>query len=302
MALEDPALDDTAVFSTTPDEILEGIRRVATGADVEATVAYLLGRCGLSAPTGLTDAGLALFKTAWVLRHRDEARRSLGLALRALLPMQVLEQELLQFGAVPEDGALELLRLHRCMPPGLQVESLRRFFRGFAPTGLLVYSSKFKTVRAVEPPPDEARAGEARRLAAMVSPKTPFLNIARLRRIIRTLTGVVWWADRHFGARALEELAEELEVEHVSEMRILSGTATNVLTARSMKDFERFREEMAIKGVRAEWRADDDASDWHDRWLGDDVGAWNMPPVNNLFKNDYSEMLPTEGRPPFEEW
>jgi hypothetical protein len=95
----------------------------------------------------------------------------------------------------------------------------------------------------------------------MVSPKTPFLNIARLRRIIRTLTGVVWWADRHFGARALEELAEELDAERVAEVRIISGTALNVVTTRSMKDFERFREEMANKGIRSEWRADQDASD-----------------------------------------
>ncbi|MDQ6945978.1 MAG: hypothetical protein M3256_06820 [Actinomycetota bacterium] len=189
---------------------------------------------------GPTDAGVALFKTAWVLRHEEEARRCLGLAIRSLIPIQVLEQELLQFGAVPEEGALELLRLHRCLPPGFEVDSLRRFFRNFSSTGLLVYSSRFKTVRALEPPPDEARAGEERRLTAMVSPKTPFLNIARLRRIIRTLTGVVWWADRHFGARALEELAEELDSERVHEVRILSGTATSVLTDRSTKDFARF--------------------------------------------------------------
>jgi hypothetical protein len=296
------ALDDSAVFSTTPHALLEGIRQIATGDDCDATVEYLLRRCGLSSTDGPTEAGLALFKTAWVLRRMDDGLRSLGLALRALVPMQVLEQELLQFGAVPEEGALDLLRLHRCVPEDLDLGMLRKFFRSFPPTGLLVYSSKYKTVRALEPPADEARAGEERRLAAMVSPKTPFLNVARLRRIIRTLSGVVWWADRHFGARALEELAEELNVERLVEVRILSGTASNVVTPRSMKDFERFRQEMANKGILAEWRVDQTGSDWHDRWLGDDSSAWNMPPVNSLFKNDYSEMLPTDARPPFEEW
>jgi hypothetical protein len=142
------ALDDSAIFATTPDALLEGVRRAATGTDLDVAVEYLLRRSGLLAASGLTDAGMALFKTAWVLRHTEVSRRSLGLALRALVPIQVLEQELLQFGAVPEEGALELLRLHRCLPPDLQLDSLRRFFRHFSPTGLLVYSSKFKTVRA----------------------------------------------------------------------------------------------------------------------------------------------------------
>jgi hypothetical protein len=293
---------DSAIFSMTPEDILLGLHQVASGTTPDPSVDHILRRTGLATDSGLTTAGVALFKTAWVLNDEQESRRSLGLALRALVPIQVLEQELLQFGAVPDSGALELLRLHRCLSPDLQVESVRSFFRRFAPTGLFVYSNKYKTVRALEPPSDEVRAGEGRGLAAMVSPKTPFMNVVRLRRMIRTLAGVVWWADRHFGVRALEELAEELEPERVDQIRILSGTAPNVLTARSMKDFEGFRDEMRNKGIESEWRVDHAAGDCHDRWIGDDSGAWNMPPVNTLFKNDYSEMLPTDSRPPFEEW
>ena len=33
-----------------------------------------------------------------------------------------------------------------------------------------------------------------------------------------------------------------------------------------------------------------------------DVGGYNMPPTNTLFKGDYSEMLPVSERPPVEEW
>jgi hypothetical protein len=250
----------------------------------------------------LTDSGTALFKTAWVLKNKEKALAALGLAMRALVPVQVIEQELLHFGALPEDGALDLLKLHRAAPPDLSVEQVRRTFRNLAQVGLVVYSSKFKTVRAIAPPPDEIRAGEEHRLAAMVSPKTPYLNVVRLRRILRTLTGTVWWADRHFGVRGLEELAEELDPTAVAEVRILSGSAENVVTSKSLKDFERFRSEMAIKGVAAEWRVDSAAGDWHDRWLVGDNGAWNVPPVNTLFKNDHSEMLPTEARPPLVEW
>lgn len=40
----------------------------------------------------------------------------------------------------------------------------------------------------------------------------------------------------------------------------------------------------------------------HDRWLADDRVAWNVPPVNTLFKNDYSEIYPASERPPLEIW
>lgn len=281
---------------------MDGIRALGNFEPVDEPVLRLLTRMGLTGTSGLTEAGVALFKTRWVLNNEQDALASLGLAMRLLVPVQVVEQELMQFGAVQEDGALRLLKLHRAAPADMTVDAARKFFRNLAQVGLVVYSSKFKTVRAIAPPSDEARVGEERRLAAMVSPKTPFSNVARLRRIIRSLRGTVWWADRHFAARAFEELAEEIDSSTVSEIRILSGTAENVVTPRSLKDLERFKAEMAAKTVAVEWRVDDQASDWHDRWLVDDGGGWNIPPVNNLFKNDYSEILPTDSRPPLEEW
>ncbi len=296
-------MSDEALYRTTPEALLDGVRALATGTRPDQDVLHLLSRMGFVTDAGdLSAQGKALFKTAWVRRTADEAFAALGLAMRALNPVQVIEQELLLFGSVSEEGALDLLRLHRAAPLDLTVEAARKTFRNLAKVGLVVYSSKFKTVRALAPPPEELRAGEERRLAAMVSPKTPFMNVARLRRILRSLSGIVWWADRHFGVRALEEIAEEVQPDRVSEIRILSGAAQNVVTSRSLKDFERFRDEMGHKGVVAEWRVDSAPADWHDRWLVANEGAWNMPPVNTLFKNDHSEMLPTHARPPLEDW
>lgn len=169
--------------------------------------------------------------------------------------------------------------------------------------GFCARKPKPKTVRSLAAAPDAALAGEIQAIAAMVSPKTPYLNVVRLRRILRTLKGVVWWADPQFGARALEELAEELDTALITEIRILSGDAENVLSERSMKDYERFCLEMSIKGVIVEWRIDGRATrDWHDRWIADDRAVWNVPPVNILFKNDYSEISPSAERPPLLDW
>lgn len=301
--MPDEGFDDSEVFAVTPTRLLEAVRSAASAASVEPDCAYLLARCGLIESGDLTEAGRALFKLAWVLRKSDEAQQALGQALRQLTPIQVIEQELRGLGAVPEAGVLDLLVQHRAVGPDATVEYLRPTLRWLNGVGVLVYSTKLKAVRSLAPAPDAALAGEVQAIAAMVSPRTPYLNVVRLRRILRPLKGVVWWADPHFGARALEELAEELDTSVVTEVHILSGDAENVVSPKSMKDYERFRAEMANKGVAVEWRVDGKSTrDWHDRWVADDKTAWNVPPINTLLKNDYSEISPASERPPLADW
>lgn len=305
MVASEDALNDEVVFIVSPEVLLESIRGVAAEAerDVDRVAAHLLGRCGLLLDGELTEAGRALFKLAWVLRRSDEAERALGNALRQMTPIQVIEQELRGLGAVPEEGVLDLLRQHRAVRTTLTIADIRPTLRWLNKVGVLVYSTKLKTVRSLMPAPDAALAGEVQGIASMISPRTPFLNIVRLRRILRPLKGIVWWADPHFGARALEEIAEELNADFVSEVRILSGDAENVVSDRSMRDFRRFQTEMLNSGVRAEWRIDAHGiRDWHDRWVADDDVAWNVPPINTLLKNDYSEISPASQRPPLTEW
>lgn len=294
-------MDDSVVFKLRPEDLLAGIKAASTGSQIPTEVGYLLRRMGLVKDGSLTDAGVGLFRLAWVLRKQDDAERALAQAVRLLTPVQVIEQELRGMAGVPEDGVVDLLHQHRAMPMDYDAGALRTMLRWLNKMGVLVYSTKTKSVRSLAPAPDAALAGEVQAIAAMISPKTPYRNVVKLRRVIRPMGGVVWWADPHFGARALEELAEELEAPGVSEIRILSGDAANVLTDRSAKDFKRFTQEMATKGVAACWRFDPNR-DWHDRWLGDDKTVWNVPPVNTLFKNDYSEITPASERPPFEEW
>lgn len=296
-------MEDGLIFEHTPQELLNGVRAATTGESIDEEIAYLLGRMGLLLDTELTDAGRALFKLGWVLRRTDDAIAALGQAARQLTPIQVVEQELHGLGAVPEDGVLDLLVQHRAISAPVDGSNLRTTWRWLNSVKVLVYSTKNKTVRALAPTPDAALAGEVQAIAAMISPKTPYLNVVKLRRVIRQLRGVVWWIDAHFSARAFEELAEELDTSQVSEVRILSGDAENVLTKRSRGDLDRFVAEMAGKGVAVEWRVDPrGARDWHDRWLAADKVVWNVPPVNTLFKSDYSEIYPSTERPPLDEW
>lgn len=301
--LDDGLLDDGLLFEHTPQELLEGVRAATAAESIDEEVLYLLERMNLLKDGELTEPGRALFKLGWVLRRTDDAMAALGQAARQLTPIQVVEQELHGLGAVPEDGVLDLLIQHRAVSTPVDVSYLRATWRWLNAVKVLAYSTKSKTIRALAPAPDAALAGEVQAIAAMISPKTPYLNVVKLRRVIRQLKGVVWWVDAHFGFRAFEELAEELDVSQISEVRILSGDAENVLSERSKRELDRFTAEMAGKGVRVEWRVDPrGARDWHDRWLAADRVVWNVPPVNTLFKNDYSEIYPSTERPPLQEW
>jgi hypothetical protein len=300
-------VDGYLLFSFGQNQILTGVREVGTGGYiVEGDLSRLLELSGLIDPVEgddpkLSEAGLDLYRAAFVARDEQATKRLLGQALRSQLPVQVIAQELGNSAAVPEEGVISLLALHRVVDADFSIDSARPTFRWLNDLGVVVYSRQKKTVRFVPDDPGAAKAGEVANLSAMISPRTPFSNVARLRRLLRTQSGVVAWADQHFGSRAFEELVDELDPAKVTELRILSGSAPSVVSSKSFKDYERFRDEMKTKGIAVEWRVDG-TREWHDRWLIDDSSAYNLPPVNSLFANQYSEILPTKERPPVDEW
>jgi hypothetical protein len=303
--MADSVANDDVEFAFCADatRLLELTRAIGHGrAPNDSQDDRCLIRVGLVDASGLTERGEALFKLAYVQRDSAAAVHALGQSLRVLLPYQVLEQELVGFGTVSTEAIHDLLGLHRSLPADSSNVDVRSFLRSSNRLGIVKYSQRDNTVRVVATTPDAPLAGESADLAAIVSPKTPFSNVVRLRRILRALTGAVLWADPHFGHRALEELLE-VDTDKVLTIRIISGDAANVVTEKARANFTRFRDELAARGASAEWRVDAQADrDWHDRWLlGGDV-AYNMPPVNTLFKGDYSEMLPTPNRPPVDEW
>jgi superfamily II DNA or RNA helicase len=135
--------------------------------------------------------------------------------------------------------------------------------------------------------------------ATVVSARTPYSNVAAIRRILRNARGTVWWFDPNFSRRALEELDDELDRQHVRAVRIMSRT----LSPKDLRDFSRFRQEMQGQGIAAEWRISPEKL-FHDRFLADDARCMNVPPVNLIYQAEapYSEISPSTQRPPFEQW
>lgn len=120
----------------------------------------------------------------------------------------------------------------------------------------------------------------------------------RLRRVLRESEKYIWWADRYFNARGLEELIIAVDPAMVREVRILSGPDN--VDERARRDFARFREELEGKGIAAEWRVLKGFA--HDRMIVSENACFNVPSIDTVVRGQYSEILETPNRPPFEEW
>jgi hypothetical protein len=119
---------------------------------------------------------------------------------------------------------------------------------------------------------------------AYLDPAKPFTNELALRKVMRSLSGRVFWYEQHMSRKNLEPLMEEIDPEQVNDVHLLSGPAN--VTAKVKRAFESFVVEMRNKGVQVEWRVlpADVARDIHARVLFDDAAVWELPPINSLYK------------------
>lgn len=200
-------------------------------------------------------------------------------------------------GAVSFSGALHFLARHR-MADVDEPGPLRSFLQVLNQARIVAYSNKHQTVRITAPLPDGEE--EFAPVVRVVEPDRPYSNVRHLREILRRCDGYIWWAEPHFSRKGLEPLSDEADGERITEIRILSGPAA--VNEKAEKDWKRFHAEMAALGIIAEWRVMPAPLDWHDRFVLSRKEAWNVPPVNTLYKGDYSQASRTPSRPPFERW
>ena len=244
----------------------------------------------------LTDVG-DRFDEAWtVFGDRGAAEALLRDAFLALPQTEALVQGLHGRQPVRVDGALHLLARHAMADPSA-VSEFRAFLQRLNDMGVVAYSKKAQTVRILVavPGPEEPEP-----TVRVIERDRPYSNVVALRRTLRACRGHIWWVDAHFSRKGLEPLADEADGTLVTEIRILSGPAQ--VGADTGADFKRFKNEMATLGITAEWRVIERTDqEFHDRFIVTKGKAWNVPPINTLYKGDYSEISITS-LPPFEAW
>ncbi|MDQ3729639.1 MAG: hypothetical protein M3355_08615, partial [Actinomycetota bacterium] len=119
---------------------------------------------------------------------------------------------------------------------------------------------------------------------AYLHPDQPFTNDLALRRLLRQLSGEVFWYEQHMDRKALEVLIDELDRDNVTGLRLLSGPAN--LREKTKRAFDRFERELQAGGVPCEWRVlpADRAREIHARALFDAEGGYELPPLGSILK------------------
>jgi hypothetical protein len=237
-----------------------------------------------------------VFEEAYFIYDDAETARAIWRdALMSLPATQALMQGLHGRGPVSVAGTHHLLARHR-FATTQDERMVRNFLTVLNAAGIVAYSNKLQTVRILAPLPEELAA-----VVRVVERDRPYSNVLALREILRSCEGYIWWAEPHLPRKALEPLSYEADVASISEIRLLS--ADKHIDDMTQRDFKRFAAEMANRGIQAEWRVIPSSQmQWHDRFILGRRQAWNVPPVNTLFKGDYSEAARTPARPPFEDW
>lgn len=268
---------------------------MATGQPTASDVLHLLDLGLFSPDTGLTEAGRAIEDAYWIDGDQDLARPMLRQAYARTPVVEVLLQGLHGRGATPLKSALYLLQKHGLADgSAADLTRLRGILSMLNPFDLLKFAPKHQTVRSVTAP-EQQQAPVIR----VIEPDRPYSNIQQLRQTLRACKEFIVWIETHFPRKGLEPLAEEADSTRIQRIRILSGKAN--ADARAVADYQRFRAEMKNGGISAEWRILDPMPT-HDRYIITKDAAWNVPPVNTLYKGDFSEILKTTTKPPYEGW
>jgi hypothetical protein len=165
---------------------------------------------------------------------------------------------------------------------------------------ILSYSKRHGTVQFKETDEVEAEGQDSYRTTR----RTPYSNLMRFRKAIRSCAGDLLWVDRHFSKKGFEPLAEEVTGDKFDSVRILCGPDHVAVHMRD--DFKRFREEMENRGVKAQVRViteKEKLRSLHDRWLLSSKGdSWNIPPINSIYASQEAEILKTNDDRDFESW
>ena len=251
----------------------------------------------------LTPKGQEYYHKKYIENNEDEATSILSDSLKASEPVVLITSVLWGCQGVSKHNIWRLLHLRGMIPTDTKPEDLRSYLMLLNRCNILDYSKKTNQITLKYNPRTETpRKTETR----IIAPTTPYSNIRNLWECIRRCKEFLYWVDKHFSAKGLEPLAEELDGNAVKNVRMLLGNRANIDYERLRRDFKKFSAEMQGRGVKAECRVICDnklLGDIHGRWImGKDV-CFNVPPINSIYKGQFDEIKLGENiQPLFIKW
>ena len=241
----------------------------------------------------LTPRGKEYYIQKFVNNSEIEAKKVLCEALK-LHPAVILISQILSGSKNIKRINIYNLLKHHCFNLDFQKEvELNNFLEILKLGDIASYNKNTRDVKVLWQQETESLSSHQ-----FISPETPFSNIKRLKDIIKSLKGTVYWIDKHFDKKAFDILVDSLDAAKITHFIIISGDTNKTLSA--VGEFLRLKTELHNRGINIEWEIITDLtilSSFHDRWICDSNVAWNIPPVNSIFKGQESEMLRTSNKP-----
>jgi hypothetical protein len=241
----------------------------------------------------LTPRGLEYYTQKFVRNNQAGAKHILSEALKLHPAVILISQVLSGCKSINRMNVYNLLKHHEFQLDFQKDVELNNFLEILKLGSIISYNKHTRDVRILWEQDTETLSSHQ-----FVSPETPYSNLKRLREIIKSLKGTVYWIDKHFDKKAFDVLIDSLDATRITNFIIISGEANK--TQSAVNEFLRLKSELHSKGTIVEWKIITDQStlsSFHDRWLCDSNSAWNVPPINSIFKGQESEMLKTTNRP-----
>ena len=243
--------------------------------------------------TPLTSRGKEYYIQMFIKNNEVEAKKILSEALKLHPAIILISQILSGSKNIKRINIYNLLKHHNFDFDFPKEVELNNFLEILKFGNIIFYNKNTRDVKVLW-------QQEAESLSAhqFISSDTPFSNIKRLKDIIKSLKGTVYWIDKHFDKKAFDILVDSVDASKISNFIIISGEANK--TQSAVNEFLKLKGELHNKGTNIEWKIITDQnilSSFHDRWLCDSKDAWNIPPVNSIFKGQESEMLRTSNKP-----
>lgn len=121
---------------------------------------------------------------------------------------------------------------------------------------------------------------------------------------LRSCQGYIHWVDKYFTKPGLELISHSaLDPGKIKEIKILM--CADKADEDFRKLFKNLRDELKNKRITCEVRVITDAktkSAIHDRWILSENRNFNVASPDVMERGQYSEILETSSKPPFDEW
>lgn len=241
----------------------------------------------------LTARGKEYYTQKQIKNNEAEANSIIGESLKKHPAVILISQILSGSKNIKRINIYNLLKHHNFNLDSQKDVVLNNFLEILKLGGIVSYNKNTRDVRILW----QADTGNLSS-HQFISPETPYSNIKKLKDIIKSLKGKVYWIDKHFDKKAFDILVDSLDATKINHFIIISGDSNK--TNSAITDFLRLQTELNNKGINMEWKIITNNSilkSIHDRWICDSNVAWNIPPVNSIFKGQESEMLKTTNRP-----